>query len=162
MFSPLFGGIPGQTERFAGLQLRLSSLHGNPLSDVDHVCRPVNFLSVSLREWFRHLRVSRQSNPTSCLLSFFLTLLVASFLSLPVGLEVWVFPYWERPWVLILKSPTSVPRILSGKSLTGASRVRPDGENGPRCNLEPLPLQSTDTLFFDSCDLPRAHLLEIS
>lgn len=33
-------------------------------------------------------------------------------------------------------------------TLTGATRVRPGGENGPRCNLRPFLLQLDSTLFF--------------
>ena len=42
----------------------------------------------------------------------------------------------------VLKFPTSdstITRHLAKKSRAGAGRVRPDGENGPRCNLKPLP-----------------------
>lgn len=46
---------------------------------------------------------SRHPNPSSCLLSLFLTTNRSVFYFHPLGLKVPVFPFWERPWFCILK-----------------------------------------------------------
>ena len=81
-------------------------------------------------------------NPSSCPLSLFLTTTGSVFCFHPLGHEVAVLPYRERPWFSLQFPTTSDFRrspALGKKSLAGAGRVRPGGENGPRCNLEPLP-----------------------
>lgn len=51
--------------------------------------------------------------------------------------------------------------VLGERSRTGAGRVRPGGEDGPRCDLKPLLLQLDGSLFFDPSEASRIRVCRV-